>query len=62
MATTQLADIYNPTVFNAAVDEKAAELNAFLQSGVMVGSPILNGMASVGGNIGELPFHSREYI
>jgi len=58
MATTQLSDIYNPLVFEAAVDEAAAELNAFLQSGVMVESPKLSNMASVGGNIGELPFHS----
>lgn len=57
MATTQLADIYNPLVFNAAVDEAAIELNAFLASGVMAQSPELDSLASVGGNIGELPFH-----
>jgi len=57
MAVTQLADIYNPLVFNPAVDEAAIELNAFLQSGVMVNSPLLDSMATVGGNIGELPFH-----
>lgn len=58
MAVTQLADIYNPLVFNPAVDEKATELNAFIASGIMVGSPQLDAMASVGGNIGELPFHA----
>ncbi len=57
MPTTQLADIYNPLVFEAAVDEALIETNAFIQSGVLVSSPILNSMASVGGNIGELPFH-----
>jgi len=57
MAVTQLADIYNPLVFQAAVDEAATEKNAFLRSGVLVGSPVLDEMASVGGNIGELPFH-----
>lgn len=57
MPVTQIADIYNPLVFDAAVDEAAVETNAFIQSGVMVGSPQLNSMASVGGNIGELPFH-----
>ena len=57
MATTQLADIYNPLVFEPAVDEAAIELNAFLASGVMAASPKLDNMASVGGNIGELPFH-----
>ena len=57
MATTQLADIYNPLVFEPAVDEAAIELNAFLASGVMAASPELDSMASIGGNIGELPFH-----
>lgn len=58
MATTQLADIYNPLVFNAAVDEAAIELNAFIQSGILVENPVISAMASVGGNIGELPFHN----
>ena len=57
MADVQIADIYNPLVFEAAVDEAAIELNSFLASGVMVSSPKLDGLASVGGNIGELPFH-----
>ena len=57
MATTQLADIYNPLVFNAAVQEKQVELNRFIQSGVAVIDPQLTAMASVGGNIGELPFY-----
>ena len=56
MATVQLADIYNPLVFSAAEQEMQIEKNAFLQSGIMVADPRLNGMASVGGNIGELPF------
>lgn len=57
MATTQLADIYNPLVFDAAVQEKQIELNRFIQSGVAVVDPQLNAMASVGGNIGEMPFY-----
>lgn len=57
MASTQLADIYNPLVFNEAVDEAALELNRFIRSGIMVPSPVLDQMATVGGNIGELPFH-----
>jgi len=56
MATVQLSDVYNPLVFNAEVDEKATELNAFIQSGVMVSNPEIDAMASVGGRIGELPF------
>lgn len=57
MATTQLADIYNPLVFETAVDEAATELNVFISSGIMVSSPKLDIMAQVGGDIGELPFH-----
>ena len=57
MATVQLADIYNPLVFEAAVQEKQVELNRFIQSGVAVVDPQLTAMASVGGNIGELPFY-----
>lgn len=58
MATTQLTNVYVPLVFDAAVDEAATEKNLFVQSGVMVENPILNQMASVGGNIGEMPFFS----
>ena len=58
MATTQLTDIYNPLVFNAALDEAAAEQNAFVASGVMRPNPTLDALASTGGNIGELPFHT----
>jgi len=57
MAVVQISDIYNPLVFAAAVDEAAIETNAYIQSGVLVNSPQLDGLASVGGNIGELPFH-----
>lgn len=56
MAYTQLADIYNPTVFDPAVDEAAVEKNVFIQSGIMVDNPLLNEMASGPGRIGELPF------
>lgn len=57
MATVQLSDIYNPLVFNAAVQEKQIELNRFINSGVAVVDPQLTSMASVGGNIGEMPFY-----
>ena len=57
MPPVQLANVYNPLVFNSGVDEAAIELNAFLQSGVMVEDERLNQMASVGGNIGEMPFY-----
>ena len=56
MANVQIADIYNPLVFSGAEQEAQVELNAFLASGVMVEDPRLTAMATVGGNIGELPF------
>ncbi len=58
MAVTQISDIYNPLVFNAAVDEAATEKNRMLQSGIIVASPVIDAMASQGGNIGEMPFFS----
>ena len=56
MANVQISDIYNPLVFAEAEQEAQIELNAFMSSGVMVEDPRLTAMASVGGNIGELPF------
>lgn len=56
MAEVQIADIYNPLVFASAEQEAQVELNNFLASGVMVEDPRITAMASVGGNIGELPF------
>ena len=56
MAEVQIVDIYNPLVFSAAEQEAQIELNAFMSSGVMVVDPRLTAMATVGGNIGELPF------
>lgn len=57
MATVQIANIYNPLVFNAAVQEQQLQLNRFIQSGVAVVDPMLTAMANTGGNIGELPFY-----
>ena len=59
MATVQLADIYEPEPFSAAVDEAAIESNAFLTSGVMVNSPKLDSLATIGGSFGEMPFHKN---
>lgn len=56
MAVTQIVDIYNPLVFSAAEQERQIEMNAFLASGIMVADPRISAMASVGGNVGELPF------
>ncbi len=57
MATTQLADIYDPLVFNQAVQEAAIELNRFLASGVMQTDPRIDQMASGPGQLGDLPFY-----
>ena len=55
MADTRLVDIYEPTTFNAAVQEAATEKNAFLASGVLVQDPRIDGMVATGGMVGELP-------
>lgn len=57
MATVALSDVYEPLTFNQEVQEKAIELNNFLQSGVISPDPQLSQMASIGGHIGELPFY-----
>lgn len=56
MATTQLSDIYDPVVFDNAVQEKAVELNKLVQAGVMVNDPVIARRATEGSSIGELPF------
>lgn len=55
MATTKLADIYEPKPFNNAVYEAAIEKNAFIASGVMTNDPRLVNLASTGGQVGEMP-------
>lgn len=57
MATVQLADIYEPLTFEAAVDEAAVEKNRLIQSGIIVDDPRLTAMASAGGTKGDLPFY-----
>lgn len=56
MAVVQIADIYNPLTFARREQEAQIELNAFLESGILVMDPNVSSQASVGGNIGELPF------
>jgi len=56
MASTKLSDLYDPTPFDAAVDEEAIELNAFLNSGILTPYDQLSAMAAVGGFVGEMPF------
>jgi len=57
MAVVQISDIYDPVVFANEIDEKAIELNKFLNSGVAVRDARIDGMAAVGGTTGELPFY-----
>lgn len=54
--STQLSDLYEPLTFNAGVDEAFIELNRFLASGVMTTLDSLTAQASLGGDIGEMPF------
>ncbi len=56
MPVVQLTDVYEPLVFNPAVQEKAVELNAFVQSGIMQLNDQINEMANGPGKVGELPF------
>ena len=57
MATgVQIADIYNPILFNKGIQEAAIEQNRFLASGVMVNNTELGAMASASSTIGEIPF------
>jgi len=55
MAEVRLVDIYEPTAFNAAVQEAATEANAFIASGILVQDPRIDAMVGVGGMVGELP-------
>lgn len=54
MATTKLADIYNPVTFARRTNLAQLELNKFLSSGVVVPDGRLQEQISVGGNTGEL--------
>ena len=58
MAFVQIADVYEPLTFNAAMQEKAIELNRFIASGILVDDPSLTAQAATGGRIGELPFYN----
>ena len=56
MATVQIKDIYNPLVFAGGIQEAQIELNKFIMSGVALRNPLIDAMATTGGNIGEIPF------
>jgi hypothetical protein len=54
--TATLLDVYDPTVFNEVVPERAIQLNAFLRSGIMVRDPRVEALARGPGSTGDLPF------
>ena len=56
MATTQLADIIDVTVFNDLPAVNSPEKTAFYESGIVISSPLLDNLASAAGKIAELPF------
>ena len=57
MSTVQIADVYNPLTFSQFEQEAQIEMNAFIDSGVMVMNPLVSSMLAIGGTIGELPFY-----
>lgn len=56
MATVQLADIIDVTVFNDLPAVNSPEKTAFFESGVAVSNPLLNAIATGAGKVAELPF------
>lgn len=56
MATVRLSDIIDVTVFQDLPAVNSPEKTAFVQSGAMVSSDLLNSLASDAGKIAELPF------
>ena len=56
MATVQLADIIDVTVFQDLPAVNSPEKTAFYQSGVVTRNPLLDAIASSAGKIAELPF------
>ncbi|HIF54735.1 MAG TPA: coat protein [Methylococcaceae bacterium] len=58
MATTQIADVIVPDVFNPYVVERTAELAAFYMGGIVSNDPQLNALAAQGGKLINMPFWS----
>lgn len=56
MATTQIADIYNPHDFAVGAQEDQIELNRFIQSGIVTGDPRISAFAQSGGTLNEVAF------
>jgi len=56
MASTQIADVIVPEVYETYTAENLPELTAFYDSGVVVRNSMLDGNAMEGGNLVNLPF------
>lgn len=56
MATTQIVDVIVPEVYLSYSAVNSPEKTAFFQSGVIVSSPLLQGLANDGGDTVNLPF------
>lgn len=56
MATTQLSDIIDVTVFQDLPAVNSPEKTAFFQSGIVARSPVLDELAVAAGKVAELPF------
>ena len=55
MATTQIADVYDPLLFARFAQEAAIEQNKFLNSGIAVSDALIAQQVSGGGSVLELP-------
>ena len=55
MATTNIASIYDAPLFARFAQEKAIELNSFIQSGIVVSDALIAQQVSGGGSTLELP-------
>ena len=56
MATVQLSDIIDVTVFQDLPAVNSPEKTAFFESGIITANPLLNGLANNPGKTAELPF------
>lgn len=56
MASTQIADVIVPEVFNPYVIERTAELAKFYMGGIVSNNPELDRLATAGGKLINMPF------
>lgn len=57
MATVQIANIFNPSVWLQQIVERMTNTNAFSRSGIAVHDAALTTLFSAGGNVATLPFY-----